>query len=416
VRAAAASVAAARSACLAEVAAIVCRDQLGHPTRVAVDGVTAAGKSTFARELSAAVAGLGRPSVHLTMDGFHHHREHRHRRGRLSADGYYEDAYDFAALAERVLIPLGPGGDRRYRVRVIDLDSDAEIGEAPVEAPVDAVVIVDGTFLQRPELAGLWDHRIFIDTDLAVARERGTRRDARQFGGLAQAERIYDARYHAAARRYLAEIGPAARATLVVENSDAEHPRLRVAAASGDGSLSELVEWVRSLPYGRPSGRTVAAMLAEGRGTCSTKHSYLAEQLQRRFPETEPQIVHRVYRLTADDARRLHGDRVAAAVPDEGVVDVHRYLTASIGKRRIVLDVTFPSGEPWDGRSSMPLACGAGVDHEAGSDADADKRALEVEHCDPALREPLIAALTRERVQVPEPAENHPGVDPAEAW
>ena len=216
-----------RARLISEVATVVCGDKLGHPARVAIDGVTASGKSTFAGELAAAVAGLGRPAVHLTMDGFHHHREHRYRRGRLSADGYYDDAYDFAALAELVLIPLGPDGNRRYRTRVIDLASDAEIGEPPVEAPVDAVVIVDGSFLQRPELAGLWDHRIFIDTDLAVARHRGTHRDARQLGGLAKAEHMYDVRYHAAARRYLAAVDPAARATLVVENTDLRNPRLR---------------------------------------------------------------------------------------------------------------------------------------------------------------------------------------------
>ena len=41
----------------------------------------------------------------------------------------------------------------------------------------------------------------------------------------------------------------------------------------------------------------------------------------------------------------------------------------------------------------MPLACGEGVDHPAGADPDAEKRRLEAEHCDPAVREPFIAAL-----------------------
>jgi hypothetical protein len=165
------------------------------------------------------------------------------------------------------------------------------------------------------------------------------------------------------------------------------------AGAPDSGSLCDLVEWVRALPYGRPSSRTVAAMLRERRGTCSAKHLYLAEALRQRFAETDPQIVHRVYRLAADDARQRFGDAVAAIVPDEGVVDVHRYLTACVEGRRLVLDVTFPSAEHWDGRSPMRLACGPGIDHPAGADPDADKRALEARYCDPALREPLIAAL-----------------------
>ena len=139
--------------------------------------------------------------------------------------------------------------------------------------------------------------------------------------------------------------------------------------------LVDLVEWLRALPYERPSDRSVAGMLREGRGTCSTKHLYLHQQLRERFPGSDPRIVHRVY--TAEP---------------EGVVDVHRYVTAVVGGRRIPLDVTFP-GEPWDGASPMPLACGPGEDHVAGEDPDADKRALEAAHCDPAVREPYIASL-----------------------
>ncbi len=161
-----------------------------------------------------------------------------------------------------------------------------------------------------------------------------------------------------------------------------------------DASLREIVESVRAIPYGRPSERSVAGMLREGRGTCSAKHLYLLEVLAARFPETEPRVVHRVYRIDRDAARARFGPAVAGAVPDSGVVDVHRYLTAVVAGRRIPIDATFP-GEPWDGRSPMPLACGDGADHPAGSDPDAEKRRLEAEHCDPAAREPFIAALGR---------------------
>jgi hypothetical protein len=81
-------------------------------------------------------------------------------------------------------------------------------------------------------------------------------------------------------------------------------------------------------------------------------------------------------------------------VPEDGLVDVHRYLTATVEGQRIVIDATFP-GEPWDGCSSLPLACGPGRDYPAGVDADAEKRAPEAEHCDPTTREPFIAAPTK---------------------
>lgn len=164
------------------------------------------------------------------------------------------------------------------------------------------------------------------------------------------------------------------------------------ALVAPDSSLLDLVEAVRALPYGRPSDRSVEGMLRERRGTCSTKHLFLARILAKRFSETEPLMVHRVYQLDRTRARELFDTRVANVVPEYGLVDVHRYLTIVVGNRRINVDATF-SGPPWDGRSSLPLACGPGRDYPAGKDPDAEKHALEAEHCDPEVREPFIAAL-----------------------
>lgn len=162
---------------------------------------------------------------------------------------------------------------------------------------------------------------------------------------------------------------------------------------SSTTSLTELVEAVRDLPYGRPSDRTVSGMLRERRGTCSTKHLFLARTLVERFPDTEPRIIHRVYRLDRARACELFGVDVANVVPDAGLTDVHRFLTVVLLGHRVELDATF-AGKPWDGRSALPPACGPGADHPASDDPDADKRTLESANCDPAIREPFIAALT----------------------
>ncbi|MFC3382614.1 hypothetical protein [Couchioplanes azureus] len=150
---------------------------------------------------------------------------------------------------------------------------------------------------------------------------------------------------------------------------------------------------VHSMPYGRPAERSARGALAEWRGTCSTKHALLAAVLAERWPHVEPQLVHRVYRCTPRDAARSFGARAAAAVPEEGLWDVHRYLTIRLGGEPVVIDVTFAGHRGWDGAGSMPVACGPGTDHTAGPDPDADKRALEQAHCDPGVREPFIAAL-----------------------
>ncbi len=160
----------------------------------------------------------------------------------------------------------------------------------------------------------------------------------------------------------------------------------------GDSSLVELVEAVRALPVGVPSEPTVERALLEARGTSATKHLLLAQLLARRLPATEPALVHRVYRLDRARALELYGEAIAAAVPDEGLIDVHRYLTVALDGRRVSVDATVP-GPPWDGRSPLEPVCGPGQDFPAGADPDADMRELEREYCDTAARAPFIAAL-----------------------
>lgn len=118
-------------------------------------------------------------------------------------------------------------------------------------------------------------------------------------------------------------------------------------------------------------------MLRERRGTCSTKHLFLAQRLAKRFPETDPLIVHRVYRLDHATAQQRYGEHVAQTVPeDSGLVDVHRYLTIHVDGQHVTVDATFP-GPCWDGHSSLPLACGPEDDHPAEEDPDTEKLVLE---------------------------------------
>jgi hypothetical protein len=158
-------------------------------------------------------------------------------------------------------------------------------------------------------------------------------------------------------------------------------------------SLWEYVEAVREIPFGRTSERSADAVVAEWKGTCTTKHVLLSDLLEGR-PEFDLQLVHRVYRLDRKTAAELFSDEVAALVPEKGLVDVHTYATASVAGERLRLDVTFP-GNLWDGRSDMPLACADGDDYPVpeGTDPFALKEELVAKFCDPLVREPFIAAL-----------------------
>lgn len=205
------------------IAGVLAAHGLDRPLRVAVDGITGAGKTTFADDLAARIRARGADCIRVSMDGFHQPRAVRHRRGRESPDGYYEDAYDYAALRRELLDPLGPAGDRRYRSRVIDLASDAALQDPPSVASERAILVVDGSFLQRPEAAG-WDLTIFLAAGFATAETRGVARDAPAFGSVEAAADMFRVRYHAAQRRYLAEVDPERRAGIVVACDDPTTP------------------------------------------------------------------------------------------------------------------------------------------------------------------------------------------------
>jgi len=197
-----------------------------HVRRVAVDGTTASGKSTLADEITAELERRGVAVERLTMDGYHNPRKIRYRKGRMSPVGYFEDAYDFDAFVTHALGPLGPGGSGSYLPQILDLAEDEYVDRQSISPASDAVLIVDGSFLQRPQLEGFWDFVIFVDTQLEIARQRGIDRDHEQLGGRVKAAEMYDERYQPAARRYLLTHQPADSADLRVVNNDFESPEL----------------------------------------------------------------------------------------------------------------------------------------------------------------------------------------------
>ena len=95
---------------------------------MAVDGVDGAGKTVFAGELAATLRSRGAPTVEASVDGFHHPREARHRRGRGSPEGFFltgdlgiidEDGY--LRIVGRTKETIVRGGYQIYPREVEDL-------------------------------------------------------------------------------------------------------------------------------------------------------------------------------------------------------------------------------------------------------------------------------------------------------
>ncbi len=194
--------------------------------RVCVDGFTAAGKTSFGHELAEALRDLGRPTLRASLDDFKRPWRDAHRYDRISGEGYYRNAFDFDAARRLLLAPAGPEGDGRVALCSIDPLTQRSHHDVVVEAPENAVLIVDGVFAMRPELDAFWSFRIWLDVDLELSFARGTERDADR-EGRAEAERLHRERYGVAEQIYLDEVGPRSLADLVIDNRDFAAPALR---------------------------------------------------------------------------------------------------------------------------------------------------------------------------------------------
>jgi uridine kinase len=211
-----------REQLVAEVAARVPVATGPDCVRIGVDGVDGSGKTVFAAELAAHLTGLGRQVVQVSADDWHQVRSLRYARGRDSPEGFWLDSYDYGRLRSEVLDPLGPGGSRVYRQRGHDLASGEVLRGPGTSAPAGAVVIVDGLFLQRAELAGCLDLVVFLD----VPFEETARRMARRDGSSPDPADPSMARYVEGQRRYFAERTPWERADMVIDNTDLTAPVL----------------------------------------------------------------------------------------------------------------------------------------------------------------------------------------------
>jgi uridine kinase len=186
---------------------------------VVVDGADGAGKTVFADELAPLVPG----GVRASLDDFHHRREHRHALGR-TGETVWERSFDYSAVRRELLDPWRRGGGTPYRRRWHDLPSDAYVGagDPPLRVPDRGVLVVDGVFAQRPELAGFWDFVVWLEVPDNVRIARMATRD----GVSADREHPDQRRYLDAQRRYDVACDPRAEADVVVDNTDPLSPRV----------------------------------------------------------------------------------------------------------------------------------------------------------------------------------------------
>ncbi|MBN2794680.1 MAG: hypothetical protein JXR88_04690 [Clostridia bacterium] len=197
--------------------------KVGDIIIVAIDGIDASGKTSFANEVKEAIK--NRPVLRLSMDDFHNPKEQRIKRGYLSPEGYYYDSFDYAFLLDQILKPL-KGGVLKIPTKLFDYKTEQSLVEEWVELEKHTIIIFDGVFMMRDQLIEFWDYSIFLEITFDEALNRGLRRDIHYFNDQRLLIEKYNKRYLPGQSIYLTDVNPKDKVDMVIDHNDFSSPQI----------------------------------------------------------------------------------------------------------------------------------------------------------------------------------------------
>jgi len=183
---------------------------------IGIDGLGGAGKSTITELLHKKFSEENYSITVLHIDDFIHQKAIRYNDNYDEWKCYYDLQWRYDYLISEVIKPIKCGGDFNGKIELYDKDNDTYyLSETNI--PVGSIVIVEGVFLQREELDGLFDYMIYIDIPEEIRLDRVLERDG-YIGNKQQIKAKYNNRYFPAEHYYIEKCSPDLNADYVIKD------------------------------------------------------------------------------------------------------------------------------------------------------------------------------------------------------
>ncbi|MCX6769565.1 MAG: HAD hydrolase-like protein [Candidatus Micrarchaeota archaeon] len=200
------------------------KKQKGRAFVVGITGIDTSGKTMFAEAFANFLKSRKCRVQAISVDDFHNQREIRYS-GKNQADNYYNKSFDYATIAEKLLIPVHRKRSFIAKLTLLNLHTDRYETKKSYAFDGNTIVVFEGVFLFRKELAPYIDYRVFLEIPPGESKRRAKARDVPIYGK--EVLRKYDAKYLPAQKRYLRQFPPSRMADIVIDNCNFERPKIK---------------------------------------------------------------------------------------------------------------------------------------------------------------------------------------------
>lgn len=170
---------------IADIASAI-RKSDTKPVLIAIEGFGGSGKSTIAEKLKNELES----AYIVNIDDFI-------VKEKILEQSWDKGGFDRSRLEGQVLIPASTGQAVAYQKLLWDTNTLSE----PILVPQTDYLIIEGISSYHPDIAKYYDYKIWVDTAIEVAKERGKARDgdnenAQHWDLWAENDLRYQQKYH----------------------------------------------------------------------------------------------------------------------------------------------------------------------------------------------------------------------------